>query len=68
MRFHVPSFVLGAVAGASGATLAPRLRPAALELATACYRAFDATVDALDAYAAVFGRFRGHRLFSPAQW
>lgn len=42
MRFHVPSFVLGAIAGASGAALAPRLRPAALELATACYRAFDA--------------------------
>jgi hypothetical protein len=42
MRFHVPSFVLGAVAGASGATLAPRLRPVALELATACYRALDA--------------------------
>ena len=44
MRFHLPSFVLGAVTGASGAALAPRLRPLALELATGCYRVFDAAM------------------------
>jgi hypothetical protein len=44
MRFHLPSFLLGAVAGASGALLAPRLRPLALELATGCYRMLDAAM------------------------
>jgi hypothetical protein len=44
MRFHVPSFLLGAIAGASGAALAPRLRPLALELATGCYRLADAAM------------------------
>ena len=44
MRFHLPSFLLGAVTGASGAALAPRLRPLALELATGCYRVFDAAM------------------------
>lgn len=41
MTFHFPSFVLGLVTGASGAVLAPRLRPIAVELATAYYRLFD---------------------------
>jgi hypothetical protein len=44
MRFHLPSFLLGAVTGASGAALAPRLRPVALELATGCYRILDAAM------------------------
>jgi len=44
MRFHLPSFLLGAVAGASGAALAPRLRPLALEVATGCYRIVDAAL------------------------
>ena len=44
MKFHLPSFLLGTVAGASGAVLAPRLRPIALELATGCYRVFDAAM------------------------
>jgi len=44
MRFHLPSFLLGAVAGASGAALAPRLRPLALEITTGCYRILDAAL------------------------
>lgn len=44
MRFHLPSFLLGTVAGASGAVLAPRLRPLALEVATGCYRLLDAAL------------------------
>lgn len=44
MRFHLPSFLLGLAAGASGASLAPKLRPLALELATGCYRVFDAAM------------------------
>jgi len=44
MRFHLPSFLLGAAAGASGAALAPRLRPLVLELATGAYRVFDAAM------------------------
>ena len=44
MTFHVPSFVLGVAAGAGGAALAPRLRPLALDLATGCYRVFDAAM------------------------
>ena len=44
MRFHLPSFLLGAATGASGAALAPRLRPLALELATGCYRVVDAAL------------------------
>jgi hypothetical protein len=42
MIFHLPSFALGVATGASGAALAPRLRPIALELATGMYRLFDA--------------------------
>ena len=44
MRFHLPSFILGVATGASGAALAPRLRPLALEVATGCYRIFDAAM------------------------
>ena len=42
MKFHLTSFLLGTAVGASGAALAPRLRPVALELATGCYRVLDA--------------------------
>ena len=44
MRFHLPSYLFGVATGASGAALAPRLRPIVLELATGCYRAFDAVM------------------------
>ena len=44
MRFHLPSFVLGIAAGAGGAAVAPRLRPLVLELATDCYRIYDAAM------------------------
>ncbi|MBA3542671.1 MAG: hypothetical protein H0T79_23850 [Deltaproteobacteria bacterium] len=44
MKFHLPSFILGVATGASGAALAPRLRPLAVELATGCYRIFDAAM------------------------
>jgi hypothetical protein len=42
MKFHLPSYFLGVATGASGAALAPRLRPVVLELATGCYRIADA--------------------------
>jgi hypothetical protein len=41
MRFHLPSYLLGVATGASGAALAPKLRPVALEIASTCYRVFD---------------------------
>lgn len=44
MRFHLPSFMLGVAVGASGAAVAPRIRPLALEIATDCYRVFDAAM------------------------
>jgi hypothetical protein len=44
MRFHLPSFMLGVATGASGAALAPRLRPLVLEIATGYYRIFDAAM------------------------
>ena len=44
MRFHLPSFLLGVATGASGAALAPRLRPLVLEIATDCYRVIDAAM------------------------
>lgn len=44
MRFHLPSFLLGVAAGASGAAIAPRVRPLVLELATDCYRVLDAAM------------------------
>jgi hypothetical protein len=39
---HVPSFLVGVGVGASSAAIAPRLCPAALEIATMCYRISDA--------------------------
>jgi hypothetical protein len=36
--------LLGVVTGASGAALAPRLRPVVLEIATGCYRVYDAAM------------------------
>jgi hypothetical protein len=42
MRFHLPSFMVGVAVGAGGATLAPRLRPIAIEIVADAYRAFDA--------------------------
>lgn len=44
MKFHLPSYLLGVATGASGAALAPRLRPVALEIATGFYRAADAVM------------------------
>lgn len=44
MKFHLPSFLLGVATGASGATLSHRLRPVVLELATGCYRVYDAAM------------------------
>lgn len=44
MKFHVPSYLLGVATGASGAVLAPRLRPVVLELTTGCYRIADAVM------------------------
>lgn len=38
MKFHIPSFLLGLAAGAGAKTIAPRLRPLFLELATTGYR------------------------------
>ena len=38
MKFHLPSFLLGVVAGAGAKAIAPRLRPVFLELATTGYR------------------------------
>jgi len=42
MKFHLPSYLLGVATGASGAALAPRLRPLAVEVAAGCYRIVDA--------------------------
>ena len=42
MRFHLPSYLLGVATGATGAAIAPRLRPVVLEIATGCYRFADA--------------------------
>ena len=44
MKLHLPSFLLGFSVGASGALIAPRLRPIALELAATCYRIGDAAM------------------------
>jgi hypothetical protein len=41
MRLHLSSFLIGVTMGASGAIVAPKLRPLALELATVCYRIGD---------------------------
>ncbi len=42
MKFHLPSYVLGVVTGASGAALARRLRPLAVEIAAGAYSVADA--------------------------
>jgi len=42
MRFHLPSYLLGIATGVTGAAIADRLRPIAMELATAGYRIADA--------------------------
>jgi hypothetical protein len=42
MKFHLPSYLLGVATGATGAALAPRLRPLAVEVAAGCYRVADA--------------------------
>jgi hypothetical protein len=44
MKFHLPSYLLGVATGASGAALAPRVKPLFVEIATACYRVADALV------------------------
>ena len=44
MRLHLPSFIFGAVVGATGAAIAPRLRPVALEIATVFYQLVDRTM------------------------
>jgi hypothetical protein len=44
MKLYVPSFLLGVSVGAAGAVVAPRLRPLALEVATAFYRLADAMI------------------------
>jgi len=41
MRFHLPSFLIGYASGAVTAVFWHRLRPLALELATAWYRMID---------------------------
>ena len=38
MRFHGPSFVLGFLTGVTAKAVAPRVRPVALEIATAAFR------------------------------
>jgi hypothetical protein len=42
MKFHLPSYLLGVATGASGAALAPRLRPVVVEITAGCYRIADA--------------------------
>ena len=41
MRFHLPSFLLGYVSGGATVLFARRLRPIAIELASAGYRLLD---------------------------
>jgi hypothetical protein len=41
MRFHVPSFLLGCVVGAVAVVALPKLRPVAVEAASAGYKLFD---------------------------
>jgi hypothetical protein len=44
MKLHVPSFLIGVAVGASGASIAPKLRVVALEIATTFYKLGDAVV------------------------
>jgi hypothetical protein len=41
MRFHLPSFLLGCLTGATVKTLSTRLRPVAVEVAAAAYQVLD---------------------------
>lgn len=41
MKLHIPSFMIGVGVGASGAAIAPRLRPVFLEIATRVYKLGD---------------------------
>jgi hypothetical protein len=41
MRFHLPSFLLGCITGATVKTLGPRLRPVVVELTATAYRVLD---------------------------
>jgi hypothetical protein len=41
MKLHIPSFMIGVGVGASGATVAPRLKPVFLEIATRMYKLGD---------------------------
>jgi hypothetical protein len=50
MRFHFPSFLIGFGAGAASVALGQRLRPLAIEVATAAYQ----VIDALAARVAMF--------------
>lgn len=42
MKFHLPSFLLGYVAGGASVLVARQLRPLIVEVATAAYRLVDA--------------------------
>lgn len=44
MKLHIPSFMIGVGVGASGATIAPRLRPLLLEILTRVYKVADLMV------------------------
>lgn len=44
MRFHLPSFLLGVAAGASGVAFAERIRPVVREMATACFGVYDSAM------------------------
>jgi len=44
MKFHLPSFLLGVATGAGGTALSHRLRPVMVEIATGCYRIYDAAL------------------------
>ncbi|NVB82483.1 MAG: hypothetical protein HOV81_29155 [Kofleriaceae bacterium] len=41
MKLHIPSFMIGVGVGASGAAVAPRLKPVFLEIATRAYKLGD---------------------------
>jgi hypothetical protein len=44
MKLHIPSFMIGVGVGASGAAIAPRLRPVLLEIATRVFKLADLMV------------------------
>jgi hypothetical protein len=41
MRFHLPSFLLGCLTGATAKALSTRLRPVAVEVAAVAYQVLD---------------------------